>query len=704
MRDAARRAGRALRKMEQTSEGPGGSFDGTLSRILRSANRRRFVCLCALCCLAVFAALLVTSIRQQSPTYDEGCHIFSGYTYWTRSDFGVNFGHPPFLKLLAAAPLIPLALHTPPVRRETSEGECWSDGRIFVNSNDSTALVFRTRLAAGFFAVLLGGLLFEAAWRMFGPGPALLAVALFVFEPNMLAHGALVTTDMAVACCLFAAVYAFYRYVTRPTLIRLFESGFAAGLVLAAKFSGILVFPILLALTLVELFSARCLRANESAEKYAIGPSCLRLGKALLAIAAISLVVLWAFYSFRFRAHAGGWKMAPSLAESVHARPGTGAELQMGSRALLAIAHWKVLPEAYLYGLAKVTERVYSSSTSYLFGKVYQGGNWFYFPAVFVIKSTLGFLLLLGLVLASKSLGPAKRRREVLFMALPAAVYFLASLTSNLDIGVRHLLPIYPFLIILIAAGAWALMERRRAWSYAVVALVALHIVSSLRAYPDYLSYSNEIWGGPAETYQVLTDSNVDWGQGLIEAGEYLRARHISDCWIAYYSVLDPASYGIPCRPLPGTFSARNFEPVPADLEGTVLLGATPMILSGPPGVNPYTPSFTAPPADVIGGSILVYHGRFAFHLGSALSHVRVARELAAAGNLAQAQAEARTAVLIEPHSVVAHETLGDLLAQQNKPDEARREFVAALSCVQEVPSGFQKQLTASITKKMAGL
>ncbi len=689
--------------MEPTTDSPAGSFEGTWSRILRSASRR-FVCLCALCCFAVFAALLVTSGRHESLTYDEGCHIFSGYTYWTRSDFGVKFSDPPFLKLIVAAPLIPLSLHAPPARRETSTSECWSDGLIFVNSNDAATLASRTRLAAGFVALLLGGLLFEAVWRMFGSGPALLAVVLFAFEPNLLAFGALVSTDIGAACCLFAAVYAFYRYVTKPTYLRLFEAGFATGLALAAKLSGILVFPILLTLALVELLEVRRFRPNESTEKSAIGPSCLRLGAALLAITAVSLVVLWGFYGFRYSARPGALEMVPSLAEYVHARPGFGPEFQMGARALLVLSHWKVLPQAFLFGLACIAGTVYKPSTSYLFGKVYQGGNWFYFPAVFIIKSTLGFLLLLGLILVSRSLGFAKRRREVLFMAVPAAVYFLASLTSNDDPGVRYILPVFPFLTALAAAGAWALMERRRAWSYAVAALVALHIVSSLRAYPDYLSYSNEIWGGPAKTYRILTDSNVDWGQGLIEARDYLRARHISDCWIAYFSLLDPESYGIPCRPLPGTFSARHFQPVSADLQGTILLGASPLILSGPPGINPYVPAFTAPPADVIGGSILVFRGRFDFHLGSALSHVRVARELAAAGNLARAVDEARTAALIAPQSVAAHEALGDLLAQQHKPDEARREFVAALSCVQEIPSRFQKRLTASITKKMAGL
>jgi Dolichyl-phosphate-mannose-protein mannosyltransferase len=673
-------------------------------RLPHSANCRRIVFACALCCFSLFEALLVLSVRQESPTYDEGCHIFSGYTYWTRSDFGVSLGHPPFLKLVAAAPLFPFALHAPPERRETSEGECWSDGRTFLNLNDAGALVFRTRLAAGLLAVLLGGLLFEAVWWMFGSGPALLAVVLFVFELNMLAHGALVTTDMAVACCLFAAVYAFYRYVTRPTLLRLFESGFAAGLALAAKFSGILVFPILLALAIVELFWGSCSRAQATTEKDPFGRNCLRLGAALMAIAAISLVVLWAVYGFRFSARPGGEEVAHSLAEYVRVQPASGSELQSGARALLALAHWHVLPQAYLYGLATVTGRVYSAAPSYLFGEVYQGGNWFYFPAVIVIKSTLGFLLLLALVLASNSLGLAGKRREVLFMALPAVIFFLISLTSNLDIGVRHILPVYPFLIVLIAAGAWTLMERRRAWGYTVAALLALHVMSSLRAFPDYLAYSKEIWGGPVRTYKVLTDSNVDWGQGLIEAKEYLLSRRISDCWIAYYSVLDPASYGIPCRPLPGTFSARNFQPVPATLKGTILVGATPMILSGPRGVNPYIPSFKVPPADVIGGSIPVFRGRFNFRLGSGLSHVRVAHELAAAGNLAQALAKARTAALIEPHSVEAHEILGDLLAQQNKPDEARREFNTALSYVQEIPARFQKPLMVSISKKMAGL
>src|SRR5205814_1273822 len=123
---------------------------------------------------------------------------------------------------------------------------------------------------------------------------------------------------------------------------------------------------------------------------------------------------------------------------------------------------------------------------------------------------------------------------------------------SGMNIGVRHILPVYPFLMVLAGWAAWRLIEHRRAWVYVIVGLLFFSAVSSIRAYPSYLAYSNELWGGPSQTYRYLSDSNADWGQQLKATKKYLDNRHIDHCWFAYFAdvVVDTAYYGIPCKPL----------------------------------------------------------------------------------------------------------------------------------------------------------
>src|SRR5262249_43246013 len=144
-------------------------------------------------------------------------------------------------------------------------------------------------------------------------------------------------------------------------------------------------------------------------------------------------------------------------------------------------------------------------------------------------------------------------RREVLFLALPAAVHFLVAATSRLNIGLRHILPVYPFVAVLGGAALAALARRHRRWALAAAALLALPVVSSLRTFPAYIAYSNELAGGPAHTWRWLTDSNCDWAQQLKSVKRYLDARGVRECWFAYFAegAVDMTHYGIPCRPLP---------------------------------------------------------------------------------------------------------------------------------------------------------
>ena len=446
------------------------------------------------CLLAILLIQLALSVRRASQTWDEGDHIFAGYMSWKRADFGLNPEHPPLVKLLATVPLLTLPLRVPEIQRRNFKIEAFLDGNDFVAWNNPDSLLFRVRMAALPLTMLLALLVFLAAREMFGTGAAFLALALFVFEPNLLAHGAWVTTDAGVSCFMFAAVYAFYRYVKVPSLGRLALVGAAAGLALATKHTGLLVLPMLALAALSEVARDRKTAWREAA----------RLAAALVLVTVLAVAVLWAFYGFRYRARPAGLEMNPPLARFAEGlRP---AE----ARAILTLARWRALPESYLFGLADV-RRVEDGSPSYVFGKVYPKGVWFYFPAAFAIKSTLAFLALLLIAAGAIARRRLRAWREILFLTVPPLFYLAVAMASGLNIGVRHILPLYVFFTVLAAGAAGALIVENRRWKYVVAALLVCHVVSSARSFPVYLAYSNELWGGPSSTYKYLTDSNTDW-------------------------------------------------------------------------------------------------------------------------------------------------------------------------------------------------
>jgi len=634
----------------------------SLSRNLRTAV--------AASLLLILCLELVLSARRQSQTWDEACHIFAGYTYWKNANFGVNPEHPPLVKLLAALPLFRLTLKVPPHPGIFSKEQDFLTAAQFVYSNDAKTIIFRARMAAALLTLLLALLVFLAAREMFGDIPALLALTLFVVEPNFLAHGALVTTDIGMSCLLLATVYAFYRYVNKPSLARLAVIGGAAGLALATKHSAILVFPILLVLAIYEI--AR----SDGDAPLPVGRArqSLRLLLALAAIGILAVAILWASYGFHYQPKSGADATA-RFTEYV-GRLRNPIQWKM----ILTAGRWHLLPLPYLYGLADVGITAEFSHT-YLLGTVYPHGRWQYFPVAFSIKTTLGLMLLLALFPLALARPKVERWRELVFLIVPATIYFGVAMASSMNIGIRHILPVYPFLVILAGWAGWRLIERQPRWFYVVVLLLAWNMVSSLRTFPAYLAYSNELWGGSSETYRYLSDSNVDWGQQLKATKKYLDSRHLENCWFAYFAqvVVNPTYYGVNCKPLT-TIASVWLQPsidVPASIDGTVLISAG--VLSGyefgPGPLNPYDQFQRIRPSAVIEDGVFVFDGHFDIPLASALNHVTRAQRAANAHQPEEALAEAQAAVALAPDAPEAQAVLGGILGRLERPEESRSAF-----------------------------
>jgi tetratricopeptide (TPR) repeat protein len=305
-----------------------------------------------------------------------------------------------------------------------------------------------------------------------------------------------------------------------------------------------------------------------------------------------------------------------------------------------------------------------------------------------------------------------------LFLLLPAVVYFWVAMGSSLNIGARHILPVYVFLSVFAAGGCWGWIVsgerswngRSRGWSYAVGVLLLCQIVSSARAYPDYMAYSNELWGGPSRTYKYLTDSNTDWAQQLLGVKRYTDEHGIKECWFAYFAdpFLRPEDYGIPCKslPTPDTYFTRTPRPVPVVIEGPVFISAGTLtgFEYGSDVLNPYREFERLTPVASIKNGVEVFEGTFRVPLASALSYVAESSRLTAKKDFAGAVSAAQQAVAIAPDEYHPEVTLGDALVAAGRKDEARIAYGRALSVVKRMEPEAQEALGAEVEKKIAAL
>ena len=542
--------------------------------------RRSLIVPAAILLFALFALQLWLNATRNSVTIDEPGHILAGYRHLACGDFSINPHHPPLMKEVAALPLLFMNVRDPlgPCTSTAGAdiGVTFELGHRFLLSNGVDRVLIPARLATMVFSLLLAVLVFFATRTMFGDVPALIALAVVAFEPTLIAHGSLVTNDMALAAMLFATVFALYLYRERPTPMRLVMIGIAAGLTLASKHSGIVVLPI------VGLFMIR------------------RIRDAAIALA-IAAAVLFATYGFRFEPYFEGFRLV----------------LQGSDRVM------------------------------YLFDRAYPAGRWFYFPVVFAIKASVMLLVLVPFAL--------KSRRALLLV--PPLLFLALSMRAGLNIGVRHILAIWPFLIVAGAAGIWSLAQNRRSAQIILGALLAFHALSAAATAPSYLAFANELWGGTNASHRWFRDSNVEWGQNLKLTREWLARDGVTQCWFASYGHGAMSAAEQPCQLLPAfTWTAgRVVDTIPPVLDGTVLLSAAVL---PPRGGAEYAPITSTPPIAIIGGSVLVYRGTFGVPLLASITHATRALQLAHLGRIDEAMQDARIAVQLAPNDFRARRAL----------------------------------------------
>ncbi|MGA3350038.1 MAG: hypothetical protein ABSC33_13525, partial [Candidatus Sulfotelmatobacter sp.] len=247
-----------------------------------------------------------------------------------------------------------------------------------------------------------------------------------------------------------------------------------------------------------------------------------------------------------------------------------------------------------------------------------------------------------------------------------------------------------------------------RRWAYPVLVLLIFQAISTVRTYPAYLAYANELWGGPSQTYKLLSDSNVDWGQQLKDVKHYLDEHGIQDCWFIYFGegVIDASYYGIPCKPLPTADSLWVDEPAnaPPAIDGTVLISAGDLsgFEFGPGELNPYEQFKTAHPTAVIDYGVFFYNGHFEIPLAASIGHSQKAQWLLDEHHIDAALVEAQKALSLAPNAVKPNSLMGDVLAADGHPDEARGYYQKALTLAKNVEPDFQVGSVSGLEKKLA--
>ena len=449
-------------------------------------------------------------------------HILSGYFDVFARNAIVNIEHPPLMKMLAGIALKTLPLPQAPSRVPmgiTLTG--WGHDFFFHGPVPPDAIIAAARAPFLLLLALLLASVFLWARSRYGDGAALLAVALLAFDPNIVAHAGVVHTDLGAALTLLLAVLAWERLRRAgPSAANLAAAGAALGLALSTKFSAVYLLPILL---LQGLLAAR--------KEERPGAAAVRmLGRLGLVAAAAFAVVLGVYAVVTSRMDLAEQRQVIHEMVALRGAPGLSRVIEAIARVSPPLGH-------YLGGLASVArQNAVGGGVNFLFGKTSVTGFPLYFFVAFLAKSTLAFLTITALALIALA-RDAESREEAALLLLPVGILFLASIGTSYNIGIRHMLPVYPFLA-LSAARLFARARRKARGHAPVWLLAALPLVSAAEIaiiHPHELSYFNPLAGGPERGRRILSDSNVDWGLDLKRLAAEVRRRGGEDPTVAYF-------------------------------------------------------------------------------------------------------------------------------------------------------------------------
>lgn len=487
-------------------------------------------------------AFMVQTSKNESATTDELAHIPAGYGYVRYLDYRLNPEHPPLAKALAGIPLLFLDVSFPAEDKSWTEdvnGQ-WDTGTAFLyrSGNDADKIVFWARIGSIFLTIASIVAVFFLAKALVGAWWALVPTIFFAFSPTVLAHGHYVTTDIGATLGAVLAIFSFSSFFMFPTKKKFFAAGIFFGIAQLLKFSNALLVPLFIFIASVSFLAEWYRNKKTGNGSYAAGKRLWFYTKSICGIFLIGGVLIYAVY-FLFTIHYPIERQVRDAAEILgnsFTEPITNFVLSLSGNSFL-----RPIGE-YLLGICMVLQRSAGGNTGYFLGEITNTGWRYYFPIVFLIKETIPALILIfaGILSAIRNIFPSVRDKKIIQRAIeyPAthlyefsaisfvALYSFWSIRSTLNIGIRHLLPIIPFIYILSVnsiktatlSGTETSSGKKKNTFYKtgfVVGIACAAIAQAVIAYPYFLSFFNTFGGGTYEGYNIVTDSNYDWGQDL---------------------------------------------------------------------------------------------------------------------------------------------------------------------------------------------
>lgn len=532
-----------------------------------------------------------------SGTVDEIAHIPSGYTYVADQDFRLNPEHPPLAKALAGLPLVLKNFRGPETNWSWEGLNQWESGwyMIYHAGNDPKEVFFWSRLPMMLLMVLLGIILFKWAKELYGSKVGLIVLLLYAFYPDVLAHGRLVTTDVAAALGYTLAVYFFDRLTREITWRNILYASLALALAQLLKFSAFLLFIIFFILVIVKSIMER--KQGGFLRQFWV------MFKSFFAVSFLSLIFVWiAYIPFVFN-------MSPEITHrviDVNLSSGPGVAF---FRNILHSLEGNVITRAighYLLGMVMVVVRVEGGNNTFILGHLSDKAISWYFPVAWLLKTSITIIVGTFLSLAYlvwRFPRDQKNKWLLAVILMPVIVYWGFTLKGSLNIGIRHLMPTVPFVLLLIGFFVKDLLAKRNVWTNAAVGVFLVYFVgSTLWHYPNFIAYFNE-FTPKDQRYTRLIDSSLDWGQDLLRLKKYIEENKINSIKIDYFGGSVPSYY---------ISQAQEWHSSYGPTTGWLAVSATFYQSSKLTGAKEGTWSYEwldkFEPKEIIGGSILVFN------------------------------------------------------------------------------------------------
>jgi hypothetical protein len=549
----------------------------------------RFVWFIAILLSILHAAIAITASLEKSPTFDEPTHLAAGYSYWLRNDFRLDPENGNLIARWAALPLLITHPNFPSpsnVAWQHSDIGTVSTQFFYRSGNNPDAILVQARAMTAIISAALCLLIFFCSHQLFGTLGGLISEALAVLDPNLLAHGALVTSDTAAAFFFLAATWSYWRMLHKISGTTVTICALSVAGLFLAKMSAPL-FLIMAAIgTAVWIASSEPMAIRFGQFNRLIVTRWRKAGAiagSTIAIGLVVFVAIWAAFSFRFSAVTDNGPSRKVWDNCWSAILWDHTAIQ--NTIDFARVH-RLLPEAYLCGFA-YTHKSAESRPAFLDGNWNNSGFRSFFPRAFFYKTPLPILFFILLAAAAalfhwhqaRSGNRLKIVANDLLRLCPiltlAVIYGAIAISTKLNIGHRHLLPIYPAIFVACGACAYFLRtQNRKEIAIMIAGLIAWQTGIAFASYPNYLAYFNEIAGGPANGYKHLVDSSLDWGQDLPALSNWLNA-HENDnetVYLSYFGTGNPIWYGIKANTLPADSTDRAM----IDLRpGTYCISAT---------------------------------------------------------------------------------------------------------------------------------